>query len=96
MVVGQGEETIGSQDAEHYVPTAAAASARGVQEQRQRGQKSATSDKRSFIEGLAEEAARQGQLGTVFKIPKHLCGNHIKHSARVIEKSGNSLIFKRK
>jgi len=48
--------------------------------------KSAKSDKRSFIKGLAEEAehaARQGQLGTAYKITKHLCGNYISHSAPV-------------
>ena len=60
--------------------------------------KSARSDKRSFIEGLAEEAehaARQGQSGTIYKITKHLCGKYTNHSAPVKDKSGNSITTER-
>jgi len=55
--------------------------------------KGAKSDKRSFIEGLAEEAeraARQVQLGTLYKITKHLCGDYTSHTAAVKDKSGGS------
>ncbi|KAK2174089.1 hypothetical protein NP493_829g00009 [Ridgeia piscesae] len=47
--------------------------------------KSARSDKRSFVEGLATEAecaAARGELSTVHKITRRLCGNYTNHSAK--------------
>ena len=46
--------------------------------------KNARSDKRFFVERLAAEAecaAARCEFNTVYKITKHLCGNHINHSA---------------
>ena len=48
--------------------------------------KSARSDKRSFVEGLAAEAecaAVMGELSTVYKITKRLCGNYTNHFAPI-------------
>ena len=45
--------------------------------------KSARNDKRAYVEGLAaeaESAAARGELITVYKITKRLCGNYITHS----------------
>ena len=48
--------------------------------------KSARNDKRSYVEGLAAEAessAARGEMSTVYKITKRLCGNYSTHSAPV-------------
>ena len=48
--------------------------------------KSARNDKRSYVEGLAaeaESAAARGEMSTVYKITKRLCGNYTTHSAPV-------------
>ena len=47
--------------------------------------KSARNDKRSYVEGLAaeaESAAARGEMSTVYKITKRLCGNYTTHSAK--------------
>ena len=51
---------------------------RSLQRQRKGSEKSARSDKRSFVEGLAAEAecaAARGELSTVYKINRRLCGS---------------------
>ena len=48
--------------------------------------KSAMNDKRAYVEGLAaeaESAAARGELTTVYKITKRLCGHYTTHSAPV-------------
>lgn len=45
--------------------------------------RSARKDKRSFVKDLAreaEQAAARGELGTVYKITKRLCGRNISRS----------------
>lgn len=54
--------------------------------------KSARRDKRAFAEHLAseaEKAAAQGNLGTVYKITKRLCGKYTNQSIHVMDKNGN-------
>ena len=56
--------------------------------------KSARNDKRSYVEGLAAEAesvAARGELSTVYKITKRLCGNYTTHSAPVKSKDGSTI-----
>ena len=56
--------------------------------------KSAWNDKRAYVEGLAaeaESAAARGELSTVYKITKRLCGNYITHSAPVKGKYGSTI-----
>ena len=53
--------------------------------------RSARKDKRSFVEGLAleaEQAAARGELGTVYKITKQLCGRNNSQSAPIRCKNG--------
>ncbi|XP_013401097.1 uncharacterized protein LOC106166982 [Lingula anatina] len=61
--------------------------------------KSARSDKRVFVEKLAseaEQAAAQGDMGTVYKITKQLSGSHNNsHSALVKDRNGNTLSTER-
>ena len=60
--------------------------------------KSARNDKRSYVEGLAaeaESAAARGELSTVYKITKRLCGNYITHSAPVKGKDGSTITTER-
>ena len=60
--------------------------------------KIAWSDKRSFVEGQAAEAecaAARGELGTVYKISKRLCGNCTNHSAPVKYKVGSTIATER-
>ena len=57
--------------------------------------KSARSDKRSFVEGLATEAecaAARGELSTVHKITRRLCGNYTNHSASVKGNDGSTIL----
>ncbi|XP_013384015.1 uncharacterized protein LOC106154262 [Lingula anatina] len=61
--------------------------------------KSARSDKRAFVEKLAseaEQAAAQGDMGTVYKITKQLSGSHNNYSAPVKDKNGKTLSTERK
>ena len=47
--------------------------------------RSARSDKRSYIEELAdkaEQAAARGEMSVVYKITKRICGNNINQAAR--------------
>ena len=56
--------------------------------------KIARTDKTSYVEGLAaeaESAAARGELSTVYKITKRLCGNYITHSAPVKGKYGSTI-----
>ena len=56
--------------------------------------KSARSEKKSFVEGLAAEAecvAARGELSTVYKITKRLCGNYTNHSNPVKGKDGSTI-----
>ena len=60
--------------------------------------KSARNDKRSYVEGLAaeaESAAARGELSTVYKITKRLCGNYTTHSAPVKGKDGSTITTER-
>ena len=60
--------------------------------------KSARNDKRSYVEGLAaeaESAAARGELSTVYKITKRLCGNYTTHSAPVKGKYGSTITTER-
>ena len=60
--------------------------------------RSARNDKRAFVERLAcraEEAARKGELGAVYKITKQLCGKNTSQSAPVKDKDGNTLLTER-
>ena len=56
--------------------------------------KSARNDRRSYVEGLAaeaESAAARGELSTVYKITKRLCGNYTTQSAPVKGKDGSTI-----
>ena len=56
--------------------------------------KSARNDKRSYVGRLAaeaESAAARGELSTVYKITKRLCGNYTTHSAPVKGKDGSTV-----
>ena len=56
--------------------------------------KSARNDKRSYVEGLAaeaESAAARGEMSTVYKITKRLCGNYTTHSPPVKGKDGSTI-----
>jgi hypothetical protein len=56
--------------------------------------KSARRDKRAFIEEVAEEAeqaARRGDMGTVYKTTKKLCGQNSSHAGPVKDKQGNTI-----
>ena len=71
---------------------------RSLQRQRHGSEKSARNDKRSFVEGLtaeAECAAVRGELSTVHKIIKRLCGNYTNHCAPVKGKDGSSITTER-
>ena len=60
--------------------------------------KSARNDKRAYVEGLAaeaESAAARGELITVYKITKRLCGNYTTHSAPVKGKDGSIITTER-
>ena len=60
--------------------------------------KSARNDKRSYVEGLAaeaESARARGELSTVYKITKRLCGNYTTHSAPVKSKDGSTITTER-
>ena len=60
--------------------------------------KSARNDKRAYVEGLAaeaESAAARGELSTVYKITKRLCGNYTTHSAPVKDKDGSTITTER-
>ena len=60
--------------------------------------KSAINDKRSYVEGLAaeaESAAARGELSTVYKITKRLCGNYTTHSATVKGKDDSTITTER-
>ena len=60
--------------------------------------KSARNYKRSYVEGLAaeaESAAARGELSTVYKITKRLCGNYTTHSAPVKGKDGSTITTER-
>ena len=62
-------------------------------------EKSAKNNKRSYVEGLAADAvsaAARGELSTVYKITKRLCGNYTTHSAPVKGKDGSTITTKRK
>ena len=55
-------------------------------------------DKRFYVEGLAaeaESAAARGELSTVYKITKRLCGNYATHSARMKGKDGSTITTER-
>ena len=60
--------------------------------------KSARNDKRAYVERLAaeaESAAARGELSTVYKITKRLCGNYTTHSAPVKGKDGSIITTER-
>ena len=60
--------------------------------------KSARNDKRAYVEELAaeaESAAARGELSTVYKITKRLCGNYTTHSAPVKGKDGSTITTER-
>ena len=60
--------------------------------------RSARSDKRSYIEELAdkaEQAAARGEMSVVYKITKHICGTSINQSVCVKDKNGNALTTER-
>ena len=60
--------------------------------------KSARNDKRAFAEelaGEAERAAARGEISTVYKITKQLCGKNTSQSAPVKDKDGNNLTTER-
>ena len=60
--------------------------------------KSARNDKRSNVEGLAaeaESAAARGELSTVYKITKRLCGNYTTHPAPVKGNDGSTITTER-
>ena len=64
---------------------------RSLQRQRKGSEKSARSDKRSFVEGLAAEvecAAARGELSTVYKI-KRLCGDTKARMAAQLQPNAN-------
>jgi len=53
--------------------------------------KSARNDNKSYVEGLAaevESAAARGEMSTVYKITKRICGNYTTHSALLKGKDG--------
>ena len=59
---------------------------------------SARNDKRAYVKGLAaevESAAARGELSTVYKITKRLCGNYTTHSALVKGKDGSIITTER-
>ena len=56
--------------------------------------KSARNDKRPYVEGLAaeaESAAARGEMSTVYKITKRICGNYTTHSATVKGNDGSTI-----
>ena len=60
--------------------------------------KSARADKRTYIEEMAQEAeqaAIRGEMSTVYKITKQLCGSYANKSAPVKDKQGKSLTTER-
>ena len=60
--------------------------------------RSARSDKRSYIEELAdkaEQAAARGEMSVVYKITKCICGNNINQSVCVKDRNGDVLITER-
>ena len=60
--------------------------------------KSARRDKRAFMEEIAEEAeqaAYRGDLGTVYKITKKLCGHSSSETGPVKDKHGNTISTER-
>ena len=60
--------------------------------------KSARRDKRAFVEELANEAelaASRGELSTVYKITKQLCGKNSNPSLPVKDKHGNNIATER-
>lgn len=60
--------------------------------------RSARKDKRSFVEDLAREAeqpAARGELGTVYKITKRLCGRNISQSPPIKCKKGTVITTER-